>query len=164
MKRAMRKFKETVEIRSSLVNRLRSHRYFPVGVLVCAILAASCFHVWQRVKVMALVKEVSYLRNENADLIDDVKKTSSEISSLKMASRIERYALDTLGLQPISADRLFTLVRKKAEVHPPDDLAALTAAIKRIARYMPVVSPTTVNAGEVRPLKIDSAALERNDK
>jgi cell division protein FtsL len=164
MKRAMRKFKETVEIRSSLFNRLRSHRYFPAGVLVCAILGASCFHVWQRVKVVSLVKEVSYLRNENADLIDIVKKTSSEISSLKMASRIERYALDTLGMQPVSADRLFTLERKKGETLPPDDLAALTAAIKRIARYMPVVSPSTVNAGEVRPLKIDSATLERNDK
>ena len=113
---------------------------------------------------MGLVKEVSYLRKENADLIDDVKKTSSEISSLKMASRIERYALDTLGLQPISAERLFTLVREKTEVRPPDDLAALMAAIKRFARYMPVLSPTTVNAGEVRPLKIDSAARERNDK
>jgi cell division protein FtsL len=164
MKRAVRKFKETVEIRSSLVNRLYSHRYFPVTILVCAVLAASCFHVWQRVKVMALVKEVSYLRNENADLIDNVKKTASEISSLKMASRIEQYARDTLGLQPISADRLFTLERKKAELPPPEDLAALAAAIKRIARYMPVVSPATVNAGEIRPLKIDSAALERSDK
>ncbi len=164
MKRAVRKFKETIEIRSSLVNRLRSHRYFPAGVLVCAILAASCIHVWQRVKVMALVKEVSYLRNENADLVDKVKKVSSEISPLEMASRIERYAMDTLGLQPVSADRLFTLAQRKAELPPPDDLAALTAAIKRIARHMPVVSPSTVNAGEVRPLRIDSTVVERDDE
>ena len=164
MKRAIRKFKETVEIRSSPINRLRSHRYFPAAVLVCAILAASCFHVWQRVEVMALVKEVSHLRAENTDLVNNVKKISSEISSLKMASRIQRYARDTLGLELISADRLFTLARRKAEAGPPDDLAALMTAIKRIGGYMPVVSPTTVHAGEVRPLEIDSAALERNVK
>jgi len=156
----MRKFKETVEIRSSVINRLRSHRYFPVGVFMCAFLAAACFHVWQRVKVLELVKEVSYLRVENSDLVNNVKKVYSEISSLEMGSRIELYACDTLGLQPITADRLITLAPKKAQTYPQDQFALLKAGIKRALRYAPVVKQTSATASELRPIEIDSLATQ----
>lgn len=164
MKRAIRKFKETVEIRSSVVNRLRSHRYFPIALLVCAFLAVACFHVWQRVKVLQLVQEVPRLRAENASLIDDAKKIHAEIASLTMASRIEQYASDTLGLQPIPADRLFTLVMNKAETGQADNLAVVLAAIKRVGRYIPVVSESRVRAGQLRTLDIDSSAYQEEGK
>ena len=164
MRKAVRKFKETVEIRSSIINRFRSHRYFSAAVLVCVILAASCFHVWQGVKVMTLVKETARLRSENADLVNNIKKVSSDISSLEMASRILPYGRDSLGLKVVSADRLFTLAPKEARAERRDDLNALTVAIKRVARYMPVVSQTSVHASELRPLDIDYAALKGNDR
>ena len=62
MKEAVRRFKETIEIKSTIFNRVRSHRYFSISMLVAACLFAACFHVWQRVKVIELVKEVSQLQ------------------------------------------------------------------------------------------------------
>lgn len=160
MKRAIRKFKETVEIRSSVINRLRSHRYFPVGVFICASFVAACFHVWQRVKVMDLVKEISYLKAENTDLVDYTKKVYFEISSLKMVSRIERYACDTLGLEVVSANHIITLAPEKTETTQLGKLATLAAAFKIMSKYFPIVTPTNVNAADLHQLKIDSTAHE----
>ena len=160
MKEAVRKFKETVEIRSSWVNQWRSHRYFLVTILIAAVLAASCLHVWQRVKVMGLLQEVEHEQQEHADLLDRLKKTRSQIASLQAASRIQAYARDSLGLELIAADRLLTLSYPENPLPPPDDLAALASAVKRVARYLPVVSPTSAYAGEPRSLEIDSSVLK----
>jgi len=164
MKKAIRNFKETVEIRSSILNRVRSHRYYLLVLLVCAFLVAACFHVWQRVKVLQLVQETSRLKAENAHLVDDAKKIYAEIVPLKTASRIERYAIDTLGLQLAPADRLFTLIEKEAETGRADDLALMLAAIKRLTRYLPVVSESKVNAGQIHSLEIDSSSYRVKDK
>lgn len=156
MKKAVRRFKETVEFESSILNSIRSHRYFSVTVLVCALLLAACVHIWQRVKVMELVREVSYLKRENASLLDDKKKLCSEIASLSMASRIERYASDSLGMRRVSADRLFTLIPKREKIAERDDLELMFSAIKRVADYVPVVSQARANASGVEDLKLDS--------
>lgn len=159
MKETIRKFKETVEIRSSVFNRIRSHRYFPVTVLFCALLTAACIHIWQRVKVVELVKEVSLLRKENVSLLDDKKKTYSDIAALSMACRVERYAADTLGLRAVSADRLFTLVRdNEPDISQPDDLDLMLSAINRVASFVPVISENQATAGTVGDLDLDSAS------
>jgi len=157
MKEAVRKFKETVEIRSSVLNRLRSHRYFYVGLLVGAILLACCFHVWQRVRVIRLVKETSHLRAEKKSINDNYKKVCSDIAALSMSARIENYARDTLGMIPVKADHLYTLVKNKKEPSLPDDeLMVMFSAVKRIAKYMPVVVESKASAGEAPAIRFDS--------
>lgn len=158
MKETVRKFKETVEIKSSIINRVRSHRYFPATLLFCVFLSAACIHVWQRVKVVELVKEVGQLRAENLELLDIRKKMHSEIAALSTASRIETYAADTLGLQRVKADRLFTLVSEKADYEQPDDLKLLLYAISRVAEAVPTVSENTAMARGVENLNLDSLA------
>ena len=158
MKRAMRKFSETVQIRSSLFNRLRSHRYAQAGLLVTAILLAACVHIWQRVCVLDLVQEVSILRREHAELVDDMRKTNSDIASLSCSARIEQYAVDSLGLVRITTDRLFTIVSKRTEDTELDDMSRLVSAIKRVTTYMPTISQSEANAGELRGAIIDSLA------
>jgi cell division protein FtsL len=160
MKKAVRKFKETLEIRSSLWHRVRTHRFSPIILLLCAFLVAACIHIWQRVRVIQLAKDVGRLRAENVVLIDESKKIRSDIASLQMGSRIERYACDSLGLQPIAADRLFTLARKEAKASQADDLDLLATAINNISRHLPVVTGNEVNAGQVQFRGIDTASFK----
>ncbi len=158
MKRAVRKFKETLEIRSSLANRIRSHRYFPVALFVCVFLAASCIHVWQRVIVFELSKDVSRLKTENVDLADLAKKLRADIVTLESLTRIESYAADTLGFQVVTAERLVTLNREREVVRSIDELASMKRAIQRIAAHLPVVTANDANAGELKSITSDSAA------
>jgi len=153
MKKTVRKFKETVEMRASLVNRLRRHRYFPIAVLVSIFLAACVVHVWQRVQVIELVKEVSQLRAENDQLVDAGSKLNARIAALSSAGRIERYAQDSLGLRPAPANHIFTLIGQDEKMPEPDDLAMMFRAIERVTRNVPVIAENTANAGEPRKLK-----------
>ncbi len=164
MKETIRKFKETVEIRSSVINRIRSHRYFPVTLLLVVALSAACVHIWQRVKVVELVKEVSTLKTENAELLDLKKKVYADIASLSTASRIEKYASDTLGLKQIDPERLFTLVLDKADKVEQDDLDLMLYAINRVTEYVPRVSESSARAGGVDDLDLDSLNIDGADR
>lgn len=158
MKEAVRKFKETIEIKSSVLNRLRSHRYFSITLLVGAILLACCFHVWQRVRVIRLVQETSRLRTEKKSINDNYKKVCSDIAALSMSARIENYAQDTLGMIPVEADHLYTLIKNEKEpVLNDNELMVMFSAVKRIARYMPVVVESKASAGEAPAIRFDSA-------
>ena len=99
MRETVRKFKETMEIKTSVFNRLKSHKYFPMTVLFVVFLSTACFHIWQRVRVMNLVKENSHLTAENRSLVDDKKKLYSDIASLTTSSRIEKPNTSPLGSQ-----------------------------------------------------------------
>jgi len=158
--KSVRKFKETVEFRSLVLHRLRTHRYFPVAMLIAVLLVVACIHIWQRVHVIKLVKEVAELKAENLNLVDDYKKIQSDIAALCMASRIETFAYDSLGLKTITADRMFTLVREKHREIPSDELTTLVSSIKRVAKFMPVLSGTSANAGELDDIKFDSVGRE----
>ncbi|UCG63086.1 MAG: cell division protein FtsL [Candidatus Zixiibacteriota bacterium] len=164
MRETVRKFKETVEIRSSILNRIRSHRYFPVTLLFCVLLIAACVHIWQRVKVVELVKEVAELKNEQAELRDAKKKIRSDIAILSTAARIEQYAVDSLGLRRVDAERLFTLVFDKDDHEQPDDLELLLFAINRMADAVPALSSNNAMARGVDNLKLDSLTLEEAAK
>lgn len=160
MKRTIRKFKETVEIRSSFLNRVRSSRYFPLALLVIVFLAAACVHVWQRVRVLDLVYEVSLLKHENRELTDDIRKVYSDIAALSVSSRVETYAADTLGLVMVPPERLYTLEHRHQGPAVADGLDMVLAAVKRMAGHLPVVEETRANAGELRNPKIDSLARQ----
>ena len=163
MREAVRKFKETVEIKSTKFNKIKSHRYFPMAVILTLLLTAACIHIWQRVRVVSLVKEIAQLKQENASLLDNKKKLYSEIAALTTASRIGKYAIDTLGMKPVPADRLLTLIPNEHESQRPDDLALLLNAIKRVVDYMPVIEETRASATGVENLDVDSLELGWGD-
>ena len=156
IRKPVRKFKETLDIRSSILVRVRSHRYFPVSLLITVFLMASVIHIWQRVRVLELVREVSELRTHKAVLADDATRLNAQIAALSLAGRVETYARDTLGLVPLSAERLFSLVRKD-KVREMDDLTVVLQAIERVTEHMPVISETRAAAGELPRVRIDSA-------
>jgi len=157
MARSVRKFTETIELRSLLFNRLKSHRYFPATVLALVVLAAACIHIWQRVVVISLVKEVSVLQKENLALVDDAHKIQTDIAALTMASRIERYAIDTLGLQRIRPDRLYTLIPESAGELSTDRLTTMISSIRRVAECLPVLTEAQAAAQELRPIRFETS-------
>lgn len=159
MKETIRKFKETIDIKSSVFNRIKSHRYFSVILLVFVFLSAACFHVWQRVIVVELVKDVALLKKENLELLDSKKKLYSDIAALTTTSRITLYASDTLGLKPVDAEQMLTLVRGEETYTPPDELELMFSAIKRMADYAPVITQTRAQAGGVENLELDSTVI-----
>ena len=158
MKSAIRRFKETVEIQHSVINRLRSHRYFPAALLIAGMLVASCFHIWQRVQVLGLVTEVSRLQREQAALINELNRVRSNVASLSMASRVERYAVDSLGMEPVGAKRLFMLVRREAATTEIDQLQQIYSAARRLADYVPVLSQSRARAGNLESIMFEDGA------
>ncbi len=157
MRQAVRKFKETVEINSSTINKLKSHKYFSISLLCFSCLVVACIHLWQQVTVVSLVKDISHLQKENDVLLDSKKKLYSRIASLSTSSRIERYAVDSLGLCLVDADKMLTLVPKDVVVSHPDELQQMLTAVKRIAKYLPVIEETRAKAGAVENIVVDSS-------
>lgn len=156
MRQSVRQFKETMDIKGSVANRLRANRYVPYVFLALAFLLTACIHVWQRVHVLELVTEVSKLNNTQAVLDDELKKVNSDIAALSMASRIEKYASDTLGMMPVPADKLYTLVSDKNVGFKKDNLHAMFEAVKRVTDYVPRPSENSALAGEPPMIRIDS--------
>ncbi len=158
--RSVRNFKETLEMRSHLFKRLQGHRYFPIALITSVVLIAACVHVWQRVMVIGLVKEVSQLQKQNYRMVDDTQKIQSEIASLCMSARIERYAADSLGMHPVPVDHLYTLVPEASRSAPSDELATMLSSIKRVARFLPVLTEAQAGATELRPIKFEPVIQE----
>jgi cell division protein FtsL len=163
MVRSVRKFTETLAVSSGPLKRIRRHRYFPVVSIVTAILAISCLHVWQRVRVITLVHETALLRETNRQMVNSYRKVQDDITSLAMASRVERYAVDTLGMVRVKADQLFTILREPDEDRPLDELAGIFTSIKRVADNLPVVSETEAAAGEISPEALRKYEAERRN-
>lgn len=105
---------------------------------------------------MNLVKEISSLKSENASLVDEKKKLYSDVASLSTASRIEKYAADTLGLKPVSAEKMLTLIKKNESPLAPDELELLFSAVKRVSEFLPVIEETKASARGVEDIIIDS--------
>ncbi|MEW6051261.1 MAG: cell division protein FtsL [Candidatus Zixiibacteriota bacterium] len=158
----VRKFKETLEMRETPLTRLRSHPYFSIGLVLFAVLLVACVHIWQRVHVIRLVREVGDLAAENRSLVDATKKVQTEIAALSMASRIESFAADSLALAPIAPDRVFTLVRELRDSTRPDEFAEMITSIKRVTEYLPVLTETQAGAAELKPIRFDSVNAGRS--
>jgi len=164
MHHAVRQFKEIVDINGSIFNRLRKNRYFPYALLTTVFLAAACIHLWQRVHVLRLVSEVQELTKENIKLDDIQKKLYSEVARLSMATRIEKYAIDTLGMIHVPADRLYTLIPGDKSRRDRGDLEAMSEAVRRIVEYLPVTSENMAMAGEPSQIRIDSPIAAGSDQ
>ncbi len=164
MRQAVRKFKETVEINSSTINKLKSHKYFSVSLLFFSVLVVSCFYLWQQATVVSLVKDISRLKKENHVLLDSKKKLYSDIASLSTSSRIAHYAVDTLGLRLVEADKMLTLVPRDVIPSHPDELNQMLTALKRFAEFLPVIEETRAKAGAVENIILDSSVNNWGEK
>jgi cell division protein FtsL len=158
MKDAVRRFKETVENRSVAVTKGRWRRYVSVFVLVVMIIVTACFQVWQRVEVLDLVQKEGQLRQQNAMLVDESRKLHAEIAQLSTPTRIQNFAEDSLGMLPISGERLFTLVPRQEPIAPkPDDIELVFHSIKRVTENLPGISSTSATARALDSIIFDTS-------
>lgn len=157
MRTTVRKFKETTEIKTNIIKRFKSHKYFPLTVLLAVLLATACFHIWLRVRVMDLVKEISHLKTENKLLVDNKKKLYSDLAALKTSSRIEKYATDTLGLEIVKAENLLTLDKENSQAETPGNYELFVNAVDRMTDFFPVIEETKANAEGIEDIRIDTA-------
>lgn len=164
MAHSIRKFSQTVNFSRLPFRRLRNHRYFPIAVVVAAVLFFSCLHIWQRFQVMTLVRETALLRERNHELNQVAHKLHDDIAGLSMASRIEIYAADSLGLMRIPPEKMFTLVRERGEREPMSELARIFSSIERVAAYFPTISETEARAGEAPVLILPESNDEEESR
>lgn len=156
MKRSVRQFKETLDLQQGKLQRLRSNPYLPAGLLLCALSLVACLHVWQRVHVLRLVGEVEQLTVDQQLLQDETRKLQVEVATLSMASRIQTYAADTLGMRPIQTERPLLLERRDTVIRRSNDFQTMLASLQRVVDYLPVLSEATATAGETPTPKFDS--------
>lgn len=152
----IRTFTETVELKGLPLQRIKSHRYFVPITIATVLLTVACFHIWQRVVVINLVKEVSSLKQENRQLVNVARKLHSETAALTMSNRIEAFARDSLKLQSVSLDHLYTLVPGNSEPKTEDELSLLFSSIKRVGEYLPAVSEAQAEERDLRPIHIET--------
>jgi len=160
MSQPVRRFAETLRFRSSWWHRVQGHRYFPAAVAVAIVLAACSLHIWQRVRVMSLVGEVAVLEERNDELTDATAKLNAEIAQLSMAHRIERFALDSLGLVPLEAHQVSMLIPAGEEPPEPDQLSQVLRAIDRVTDHMPIVTASEATAREAKTVRFPKAREE----
>jgi len=141
MKISVQRYRATGNLKNSLKKRLVSSRSLIPALIVSSIILLACLHIWQRVYVMGLVKEVSVLEKENKNLKDLVKKTRVEIVELSRLSRIEKIAVEELGLTRTSSENLFTLSVNREE-KKSEGLDDVVTSLKKIADNLPVLNET----------------------
>jgi cell division protein FtsL len=153
MRERVRRFAETVQMQSGLIRRIRTHRWFPAGLLATIVVLVASFHVWQRVQVLSLLTEVDQLKHEHRELIDTATKLRADMAELSMGERIESYARDSLGLVRLSAENIYTLVDDDRPKPPTDGFTNLVKAIERVGKWMPGIKEDNVNADELKRIR-----------
>ena len=141
MKISVQRYRATGSLKNTLKKRLVSSRSIIPALIVASVILLACLHIWQRVHVMGLVKEVSVLENENKNLKDMVKKTNMEITELSRLSRIEKIAVEELGLTRTSSENLYTLSVSR-EDRKTEGLEDVVTSLKKIADNLPVLNET----------------------
>jgi cell division protein FtsL len=126
-------------MRHSLKKRIVSSKSLIPALFVTSLILLACLHVWQRVYVMGLVKEVSTLKTENGRLKDLVKKANMEVIELSRLSRIEKIAGEKLGLSKSDTENLFTLSLGDRGFQP-EGLEEVVTSLKKIADNLPVLN------------------------
>ena len=148
MKISVQRYRATGSIRNTLKKRLVSSRTLIPTMIVGSIILLACLHVWQRVYVMGLVKEVTVLEKENNNLKDLLKKSDMEVTELSRLSRIEEIATEQLGLTRTGSENLYTLSINK-DNNKTTGLDDVVTSLKKIADNLPVLNETNAATNDI---------------
>ena len=91
------------------IQRLVASSVWTSLAVASLILFGALFYIWQRVRVLELVEQVSALENVNRGYQDLLMKSEAEVAELSRIGRITAYAADSLGMGPVALDNLFTV-------------------------------------------------------
>jgi len=86
-----------------------SNRILLLLILLLFLITGSLFYVWSRIQVIQLGYEISTaLRGERA-LAESNKRLRLEIATLKSYTRIERFAVEELGMIKPKSDQVIVI-------------------------------------------------------
>ena len=139
MKISVKRYRATDSIRKSLKKKLVSSRTVIPVLVVGSLIILACLHIWQRVYVMHLVKEVTVLEKENKQITDIVKKANLEILEFSSLSRIEKIAGEQLQMSGTRSENIFTLTLKESTPRP-EGLHDVISSLQKVAEYFPTLS------------------------
>lgn len=141
MKISLQRYQSTDKFRRSWSKKLvSSPALLPILFVVVFVLFA-CVHIWQRVYVLGLVKEVGGLEKEREVLTDLSKKTNAEIMDLSRVSRVEQIVSRDLGMARTSTENMLTLVVKKSPtIKKQGELDNVVSSLKKLADNLPVIN------------------------
>jgi len=148
MKISVERYRATDSIRKSLKKKLVSSRSVIPVLVVGSLILLACLHVWQRVYVMQLVKEVSVLDKENRELHDIVKKANLEILELSSLSRIEKIAGDEFNMTGTSSENIYTLTFKESQPGP-EGLHDVISSLQKVAEHLPTLSESNAETIDI---------------
>jgi cell division protein FtsL len=83
--------KRNIEVRRRYIGQ--------VMMLIFIIIGAALIFVWTRIQVIQLGYEVSKLRKETTDLLEQKAKLEAEVAALRAPQRLEGYATSLFGMR-----------------------------------------------------------------
>jgi cell division protein FtsL len=78
-------------------------------LLMLFLIGGSLFHVWSRIQVIQLGYEISNVLKAGRTLAEETKKLRLEIATLKSYGRIEKIAVEELGMTKPRPDQVIVI-------------------------------------------------------
>jgi cell division protein FtsL len=95
--------------RSGKRNLLKPRLLLFFTLLLLLLIGGSLFYVWSRIQVIQLGYEISNALREGRGLTEASKKLRVEIAALKSYARIERIAMEELGMAKPRPDQVIVV-------------------------------------------------------
>jgi len=148
MRISIQRYRSTGNIRKSFRRRIVSSRMIIPALFIGCIILLACMHIWQRVYVLNLVREVRLLEKENKRIKDIVKKSNIEVIELSSLERIEKVATEDLKLVKTQPENIITMAMESSP-HPREGINEVVSSLKKIAENLPVLTESKASAVEI---------------
>ncbi|MFQ5607368.1 MAG: hypothetical protein ACE5GA_05430 [Candidatus Zixiibacteriota bacterium] len=133
---------------SGLIRRLVSSRLMTSIFVLSLLLAGSCLYIWQRVRALDLIAEVSLLEKVNREYRDQLLKVEADVVQLESLSRIDSLAQEQFGLRRAQLGRVYA-VRFPEQSVGENGIRELWGALRKSFAGMPTIESAEVAAQEL---------------
>lgn len=91
------------------VPKMPKRGFFFLVLLLGCMVSAALFYVWARIQVIGLGYEISKALKEESLLLEANRKLRLEIAELKSYGRIEKIAVEQLGMSKPTAEQVVVI-------------------------------------------------------
>ena len=95
--------------KKKVVSKWRQKRLATIVAIFLWLLVSGFGYVWCRVQVVELGYQLSEIHRLHSRLLNDNKKLHLELARLKAPERVQRIAIEQLGLQQPTKDQIVVL-------------------------------------------------------
>ncbi len=105
----MSKKKEKKSPKEKTASKWRQRRFTTIVAIFLWLLLSGFGYVWCRVQVVELGYQLSDIHQLHTRLLNDNKKLHLELARLKAPERVQRIAIEQLGLKQPTKDQIVVL-------------------------------------------------------